>query len=292
MAECIPPDEQTNYETFRDCFSEPVLRALVAPIDKSKKKTKRATRKSRGGKIELAKGKIEAKAKEDVNADEEQATAEDLGDFVDYLSGVIFPSLPSDLRTLTYPKFKDSPQLQDRYSTPLSASTTITLLNTMPPMAVDSLESYGLLPFQSDANDLHHFFTPLLTTYIVSATAPPPIWSTTRTSECELCGRSWIPLSYHHLIPKSTHERVLKRRWHSEDQLNSVAWLCRACHSFVHRLASNEELAKSYYTVELIQEGGVEGDAEKKAVVEVGEVGWRCEVEKSVEGWQDGGRRV
>ena len=26
--------------------------------------------------------------------------------------------------------------------------------------------------------------------------------------------------------------------------------LCRACHSFVHRIASNEELAKDYYTVE------------------------------------------
>jgi len=29
-----------------------------------------------------------------------------------------------------------------------------------------------------------------------------------------------------------------------------VAWLCRACHSFVHRAASNEELGKDYWSVE------------------------------------------
>lgn len=42
--------------------------------------------------------------------------------------------------------------------------------------------------------------------------------------------------------------------------LGSVAWLCRACHSFVHRLAGNEELAKGLYTVDLIKEGGVDGE--------------------------------
>lgn len=62
--------------------------------------------------------------------------------------------------------------------------------------------------------------------------------------------------------------------------LNSVAWLCRACHSFVHRLASNEELAKGYYTVDLIRDGGVEGDEDKKVEVEgwvkwVGGVRWK-----------------
>jgi hypothetical protein len=29
-----------------------------------------------------------------------------------------------------------------------------------------------------------------------------------------------------------------------------VAWLCRACHSFVHGLASNEELAREWWSVE------------------------------------------
>lgn len=72
----------------------------------------------------------------------------------------------------------------------------------------------------------------------------------------------------------------MKRGWHTEEKLNSVAWLCRACHSFVHRLVGNEELAKSYYTVELIREGGVQEDPDKRAEVEgwvrwVGGVRWR-----------------
>jgi hypothetical protein len=73
---------------------------------------------------------------------------------------------------------------------------------------------------------------------------------------------------------------VLKRGWHTPDRLNSVAWLCRACHSFVHRLASNEELARAFYTVDLIVQGGVQGDAEMRERVEawvkwVGGVRWK-----------------
>lgn len=179
---------------------------------------------------------------------------------IQYLSSIVFPFLPTDLRTLSYSKFKESAQLQDRYSIPLSATTLSSLINTIPPMAIENLESYGILPSASDATDQYNFFTPLLSSYVSTVTAPPPIWSTTRTTECELCARSWIPLTYHHLIPKSTHERVLKRGWHTEDRLNSVAWLCRACHSFVHRMASNEELAKGFYTMELICSGGEKGE--------------------------------
>lgn len=62
--------------------------------------------------------------------------------------------------------------------------------------------------------------------------------------------------------------------------MNSVAWLCRACHSFVHRLASNERLARYYYTVDLIREGGVDQDEDKAQEVEgwvkwVGGVRWK-----------------
>jgi len=63
-----------------------------------------------------------------------------------------------------------------------------------------------------------------------------------------------VPLTYHHLIPREVHRKVLKRGWHREDMLNSVAWLCRPCHSMVHRVATNEELARHYHTVELLLE--------------------------------------
>ncbi|KAF2444104.1 hypothetical protein P171DRAFT_413871 [Karstenula rhodostoma CBS 690.94] len=279
MTETIAPDEQHNFETFRDCFSEPVLKALSKPIDKPKKK-KRVPRKSKDGKTRVFRKEEKAETRHAVSTEDDETSAEDLGEFIDYLSTLIFPSLPPDLRTLSYSKYRDNANLQNRYSTPLATSTETHLLNLIPPPALDSLSSYALLPSPPDPLDLHHFFTPVLSSYIATATAPPPIWSSTRTSACELCARDWIPLTYHHLIPKSTHDRVRKRGWHAEERLNSVAWLCRACHSFVHRLAGNEELARGFYSVELIVGGGIDGDSEKREVVEawirwVGGVRWK-----------------
>ncbi|KAK1917144.1 hypothetical protein P3342_011989 [Pyrenophora teres f. teres] len=268
MAETIPDEEQSNYETFRDCLSEPVLKALAAPIEKPKAKKKRHAKKgSKGIKTDVVQEET-APAAVKPSSEAQQADAEDLGEFIEYLGTLIFPSLPPDVRILTHALYKDSARLQETYTPPLSASTTTHLLNTIPPPAIDSLQSYALLPPMSDTVDQHNLLTPILTAYITACIAPPPIWSSTRTTACELCSRDWVPLTYHHLIPKQAHARVLKRGWHTEDKLNSVAWLCRACHSFVHRLAGNEELAKSFYTVELIRDGGVEGDAEKRAEVE------------------------
>ncbi|KAL1800154.1 hypothetical protein ACET3X_000496 [Alternaria dauci] len=278
MAEPIPAEEQSNYETFRDCMSEPIIKALAAPIEKPKPKKKRHAKKgSKSGKSEVVRQESTAT---NIGGSDEGTDAEDLGEFIEYLSTIIFPSLPHELRTLTHTVFKDSSNLQDLYTTPLSASTYTTLLQRIPPTAIDSLESYGLLPPSSDTIDQHNLLTPLLSTYLSAVTAPPPIWSSTRATACELCSRDWVPLTYHHLIPKAAHARVRKRGWHTEDKLNSVAWLCRACHSFVHRLAGNEELAKSFYTVELIQRGGVEEDVEKRESVEgwvkwVGGVRWK-----------------
>jgi hypothetical protein len=105
-----------------------------------------------------------------------------------------------------------------------------------------------------DAADLPDFLGPILAEYTTSVTTGPPVWASTRAEACEICERDWIPLSYHHLIPRGVHAKVLKRGWHDEWTLNSVAWLCRACHSFVHRMASNEELAREWFTVERICE--------------------------------------
>lgn len=293
MAESLKTAEQSNCETFRDCLSEPVLKALATPIEPAKPKKKRHSKKSsKENNTPIQPARVRTITNNNIQAD-----AEDLGEFIEvlslfctwsynilsvlqYLTSVLFPCLPSELQGLTYPKYKDSNHLQDKYSTPLSASTYTHLLNLISPDSIDSLESYALLPQNSDQTDQHHFFTPLFTAYISAVTAPPPIWSTTRTTACELCERDWVPLTYHHLIPRSTHDRVMKRGWHTEDKLNSVAWLCRACHSFVHRLASNEELARSYFAMELILDGGVEEDPDKRAEVEgwvkwVSSVRWR-----------------
>lgn len=125
-------------------------------------------------------------------------------------------------------------------------------LSAATPLSVsESLSVYGIIP---ESTDLPEFLRPILADYISSVTTGPPVWATTRTTACEICERDWIPLSYHHLIPREVHAKVLKRGWHEEWKLNSVAWLCRACHSFVHRMASNEELAREWYTVDRILE--------------------------------------
>ncbi|PYH41523.1 HNH endonuclease [Aspergillus saccharolyticus JOP 1030-1] len=203
-----------------------------------------------------------------------------------------FPALPPSLQTLTYtPPPPQPPPTSTKDNKSTTTSTTLTDDNnnnnqndgddttdprtlaetlcttTLPASVHDTLTTYALLPptpnnAKSNQNpaqetateSLISFFTPILTDYITSVTKPPPVWASTRTEACEICARDWIPLSYHHLIPRSVHAKVLKKGWHPEWMLNSVAWLCRACHSFVHRMAGNEELAREYFTVDRILE--------------------------------------
>jgi len=150
------------------------------------------------------------------------------------------------------------PELSALYTPPLPLSTLEAIATALPASTLDSLTTYALLPPQHDAHDLLALLTPLLTSYFTAATTPPPSTvlphtAAARPDGCELCERDWIPLTYHHLIPRAMHAKSLKRGWHEEWELANVAWLCRACHSFVHR-TGNEELAREYYTVEKLME--------------------------------------
>ena len=158
--------------------------------------------------------------------------------------------LPHDLRTLSFSAMQTDSYLAERYKD-LLAQTVDTILLVVPATVTDSIETYNLLPESSSLPDM---LTSVLTEYINATTFPPPIWSDTRATACEICDRDWIPLTYHHLIPKQVHAKALKRGWHEEWRLNSVAWLCRACHSFVHRIASNEDLARDWWTVDLLMD--------------------------------------
>lgn len=121
------------------------------------------------------------------------------------------------------------------------------LLRNVSLPVVDSLEAYSLIEPGSESN----FLIPVFQNYVNTVTTPPSVYNPgEKATACEICDRDWLPLSYHHLIPRSVHAKVVKRGWHEEWQLQSVAWLCRACHSFVHRIAGNEELAREWYTVE------------------------------------------
>ncbi|CAG7927801.1 unnamed protein product [Penicillium olsonii] len=211
-----------NYDTFRECLSN----ALVARSEPQRKKGKR---------IEV-----------------ERIDPEELAEF--FLASEAFTTFPEPLQTLSYAALQHNPSLAiyvPEPDTPLPRQTLETICSPVPVSVTDSLVVYGIIP---DAADLVDFLSPVLTEYTTSVTTGPPVWANTRADACEICERDWIPLSYHHLIPRGVHAKVLKRGWHDEWTLNSVAWLCRACHSFVHRMASNEELAREWYTVEKICE--------------------------------------
>jgi 5-methylcytosine-specific restriction endonuclease McrA len=182
-----------------------------------------------------------------------------------YLASEIFLSLPKELRALSYSKVQNDAGLALKYSVPLSSPISEALLSSVPPSVGDSLSTYL-------SKEPAAFLLPPLEAYISSAAAPPPIWATTRASACELCERSHIPLTYHHLIPRAVHAKVIKRGWHEEWELNKVAWLCRACHSFIHRVCAHEELARDFDTVEkLIDREDVQG-----FVKWVGRVRWKA----------------
>lgn len=151
----------------------------------------------------------------------------------------MFESMPFEAQTLTYRGTQDDAVLKEKYDVPLETSTLEGMTCVLPPSVVESLTTYGVL---KDASDLNRVLEPVLTAYIKACTATPPENdSLTKATECEMCEREHIPLTYHHLIPKQIHAKALKRGWAKDWELQKVAWLCRACHSFVHRTATNEE---------------------------------------------------
>lgn len=142
----------------------------------------------------------------------DEADSSELDEFASYLATESWPTIPPALQEATYEVRSDAP---DPDTLPL---------DSISPAFVDTLVSYRLA---SDPDAALEFLRKCITDYAQEACAPPPIWSSTRTTECEICERE-VALTYHHLIPRSTHAKVLKRKWHPESMLNSVAWLCRS----------------------------------------------------------------
>jgi hypothetical protein len=135
----------------------------------------------------------------------------DLADFAAYLAGELWPVLPESFQSASYDTRSTLPAPEDASLDALGTGFT------------DTLIAYSLAP---DADGAEAFARKVLEDYVADATAPPPVWKNTRTDECEMCGRE-VPLTYHHLIPRSMHTRVMKKGWHPESALNSVAWICR-----------------------------------------------------------------
>ncbi|KAH9890795.1 YisB protein [Xylariomycetidae sp. FL2044] len=274
MTTTIAPEEQKNYDIFRECLSSALIERITRSEAKSRRRPRADKKKPKAGslgpKTAAAIIRIESKKDEEGETasrdsttittldDDNNTTADDLLDFTEYIASEIFTSLPPDLRTLEYHAFASSPAQQALYTPPLHSSAVAPLLlPTLDPAIPDSLRAYGILD-PALAQELPELLAPVLTSYLATPglTAAPPAPGSTRPqaqeSGCEMCGRDWVPLSYHHLIPRFVHDKAVKRGWHRAEDLQSVAWLCGACHAFVHRFRGHEELARFYYTVDLL----------------------------------------
>ncbi|KAF7191555.1 hypothetical protein HII31_07057 [Pseudocercospora fuligena] len=257
----ISSSEVDNFDIFKDCLSTTIVSRLAPESGKASKKVK-------GRKNEIK--PVRAVAPEIENGDNDAA---ELAEFIEYLAEEIFLALPAELRTLSYAAVQEDSDLMDRYAVPLDTSLLESLAKPLPLTIADSLTSYGLI---HDETDLEKFLEPALTAYVTTMIAAPPEHTpavmASRPDGCEICEREHLPLTYHHLIPRAVHAKAVKRGWHKEWELQKVAWLCRACHSFVHKIASNQMLAKELYSVELL----VEREDVQRWAMWVGRVRWKA----------------
>lgn len=70
---------------------------------------------------------------------------------------------------------------------------------------------------------------------------------------CELCGRDFLPLTFHHLVPSKVHSRRwVQQKW-TKEELQQGLDLCADCHGAVHRFVPDHaELARTGHSRELL----------------------------------------
>ncbi|KAK2763828.1 hypothetical protein FQN54_009446 [Arachnomyces sp. PD_36] len=229
-------ENMKNYDIFRECVAGVIVHKSARTLPPTKPKRK---------------GPKTGRSKKTIQCDfAPRNDSEELADFIDYIAEEIFSSLPEETRSLSYAMSQKDSTLADKYADPIPHGTFESLVVAVPISVSESLQVYGLLP---DYSGFSGFLKPIILDYVPSAIAKPPSVDPDITA-CEICDRDWIPLTDHHLIPRGIHAKALKRGWHEEWELNNIARICRACHSQVHRIATNEELARHWYTVEKLLE--------------------------------------
>lgn len=72
---------------------------------------------------------------------------------------------------------------------------------------------------------------------------------------CELCGRSDLKLTFHHLVPRKMHGKKYITKLHPEIDLNTYGiMVCIPCHKMIHKKISHRDLALIYFSKELLLE--------------------------------------
>lgn len=225
----IPEDTSKNYSTLRDSLAAALATKLAPPAPKHR----RRRRKSEAA---------PAPAPGPTPADTEAEAEADLAEFTEYIASETFDCLPPELKSLTHATWVP---VRDAYDLPLTGPSAEPLLRDLDPSVDESLQTYT-------SRSAPEFLAPVLTAYLSTFASPPPPPRALKGSAegCELCGRDWVRLSFHHLIPREAADKAVRRGWHRREDLERGAWLCHACHGFVHSWRPNAELAREFYTVE------------------------------------------
>jgi len=69
---------------------------------------------------------------------------------------------------------------------------------------------------------------------------------------CELCHRKGVGLTRHHLIPKSTQSSKWFKNHCEKDDKKREIYICFLCHSGIHSLYNEKDLARKFNTLELL----------------------------------------
>ena len=132
------------------------------------------------------------------------------------------------------------------------------LLETPPPFTSASLQAAvanavcvapGLLDDEEEAS-LAEGLWRLLSSEMAAAEEAAEAAKAPAPGCCALCERR-MPLTGHHLRPRSQHER-LRGCGYSVAELSKVIMICRQCHNALHEQIDEVTLASTYYTIDLL----------------------------------------
>ncbi|MET1254154.1 hypothetical protein [Aliikangiella maris] len=69
---------------------------------------------------------------------------------------------------------------------------------------------------------------------------------------CELCSRQ-LPLTFHHLIPKSCHtNKWFKKHYTAFEMKHNGINICRSCHNYIHKRFTEKQLGRDLNTLEAL----------------------------------------
>src|SRR5687768_2110130 len=128
----VEDEDNPNFALFRDCLSATLLKPASAPPS-SAPKQRRVRRRARSSAEDATSvststlgPKVAVTAAAAPGSDQEE-DAEELADFIEYLSSEIFESLPEGLKDLDHRSWREDEALQAEYALPLTVSSLASL---------------------------------------------------------------------------------------------------------------------------------------------------------------------